>query len=94
MKQSNNNVRSLKGILSILLLLFLTGCWSSNEIEEIGLSVGLALDKGKESAIEKELKQQGGGYNPTEKITMTYQIVNPQGTGSENKGGDHNKNLT
>ncbi|MFC4288896.1 hypothetical protein ACFOYZ_19775, partial [Neobacillus cucumis] len=28
-----------------------------------------------------------GGYNQTEKITMTYQIVNPQGTGSENKGG-------
>lgn len=87
MKQSNNNVRSLKGILSILVLLFLTGCWSSNEIEEIGLSVGLALDEGKESTIEKELKQQGGGYNQTEKITMTYQIVNPQGTGSESKGG-------
>lgn len=87
MKQSNNYVRSLKGILSILVILFLTGCWSSNEIEEIGLSVGLALDEGKESAIEKELKQQGGGNNQTEKITMTYQIVNPQGTGSENKGG-------
>ncbi|MEH7120487.1 Ger(x)C family spore germination protein [Neobacillus vireti] len=87
MKQSNNYVRSLKGILSILLLLFLSGCWSSNEIEDIGLSVGLALDEGKGSAIEEEFKQQGAGNNQTEKITMTYQIVNPQGTGSENKGG-------
>ncbi|WHX97984.1 Ger(x)C family spore germination protein [Neobacillus sp. DY30] len=87
MKQSHNNVRSLKDILPILALLFLTGCWSSHEIEEIGLSVGLALDEGKESTIDTELKQQGGGYNQTEKITMTYQIVTPQGTGSESKGG-------
>lgn len=87
MKQSHNNVRSLKVMLSFLLLLFLTGCWSSNEIEEIALSVGLALDEGKESKIEKELKEQGGGYNQTEKITLTYQFVNPKGAGSESKGG-------
>jgi spore germination protein len=87
MKQSHNNGRSLKGMLSFLLLLFLTGCWSSNEIEEMGLSVGLALDEGKESTVEKELKELEGGNNQTEKITLTYQIVTPQGTGSETNGG-------
>ncbi|QGQ45792.1 Ger(x)C family spore germination protein [Metabacillus sediminilitoris] len=87
MKQSYNNLRSLKRMLSVILLLFLTGCWSSHEIEELGLTVGLALDEGKESTTEKELKEQGGEYNQTEKITVTYQFVNPKGTGSESKGG-------
>lgn len=87
MKQSHNYVRSLQGVLSVLLILFLAGCWSSKEIEEIGLSVGLALDEGKESTIEKELKEQEGGNNQGEKITLTYQFVNPQGKGSESKGG-------
>jgi spore germination protein len=87
MKQSHNNVRSLKGMLSVLLLLFLTGCWSSNEIEEIGLSVGLALDEGKESTIEKELKEQGGGYTKSDILTLTYQFVNAQAKGSASSGG-------
>ncbi|MGM0923574.1 MAG: Ger(x)C family spore germination protein [Bacillota bacterium] len=83
MKQSRSNKR----LLSVLLLLSLTGCWSSNEIEEIGLSVGLALDEEKESTIEKELKEQGGGYTKSDIITLTYQFVNAQGKGSESKGG-------
>lgn len=88
MNQSSNNIRFLLVSLSVLLLLSLTGCWSSNEIEEMGLSVGLALDEGKESTIEKKLKEQGGGYTKKDILTLTYQFVNPQGTESEsNEGG-------
>ncbi|WP_028402700.1 Ger(x)C family spore germination protein [Ectobacillus panaciterrae] len=87
MKQSLNNVRFLLVSLSVLLLLSLTGCWSSQEIEERGLGVGLALDKGKESTIEKELKERGGGYPERNIMTLTYQFVNPQASGSKGKGG-------
>ena len=87
MKQNRNNKRLLSVSLSVLLLLSLTGCWSSNEIEEIGLSVGLALDEGKESTIEKELKEQGGGYTKSDNITLTYQFVNAQGKESGSNGG-------
>lgn len=91
MKQNRNNKRLLSVSLSVLLLLSLTGCWSSNEIEEIGLSVGLALDEGRESTIEKELKKQGGGYTKSDIITMTHQFVNAQGKGSESNGGGKQK---
>ncbi|MGM0875149.1 MAG: Ger(x)C family spore germination protein [Bacillota bacterium] len=87
MNQSRNNVRFLLVSLSVLLLLSLTGCWSSHEIEEIGLSVGLALDEGKVSTIEKELKEQGGGYTKRDILTLTYQFVNPQGAKSKSNGG-------
>ena len=41
------------------MLLLLTGCWSSHEIEELGFAVGLAIDKGKETKIEKEIEEKG-----------------------------------
>ncbi|XKK16001.1 hypothetical protein HFP68_03245 [Bacillus sp. CB28A.1] len=47
-------------MLWTLLLLFLTGCWSSKEVEELSLTAGIALDKGKNSTIEKE--DEEGGY--------------------------------
>lgn len=74
--------------LSILLLLSLTGCWSSKEIEDRGLTTGIAMDKGKESALEKGLRKQGGGYSKKNLLTATYQFINPQSTGMKGKGGD------
>ena len=36
----------------------LTGCWSSKEVEELSLTAGIALDKGKNSTIEKKMRKE------------------------------------
>ncbi|MED4256832.1 spore gernimation protein GerC, partial [Priestia megaterium] len=69
------------------LLVPLAGCWSSHEIEERSLGVGVALDKGKESMIEKEFDEQGGGYARKNLITSTYQLITPQVASSTTKQG-------
>ncbi|HHT7227423.1 TPA: Ger(x)C family spore germination protein [Bacillus cereus] len=76
MKNQFNRIRFYWILLSMLVLLFLTGCWSSHEIEELSLTAGIALDKGKESAIEKEVEERG--YPKKNLITATYQIVSSQ----------------
>ncbi|MFE4709010.1 hypothetical protein [Peribacillus simplex] len=73
MKQTHNNVRFLFVSLSILLFLSLTGCWSSHEIEEQSLGIGLAFDKGKQFFIGKKLNEQGDGYSKKDLITATHQ---------------------
>lgn len=83
-----NNMSCLLLPFSILLLLSLTGCWSSKEIVDRGLTTGIAMDKGKESALEKRLRKQGGGYTKKNLLTLTYQFANPQSTGMKNKEGD------
>ncbi|WP_020061811.1 Ger(x)C family spore germination protein [Bacillus sp. 123MFChir2] len=87
MKQNHKNIRFLLILSSVLLLFSLTGCWSSHEIEELGFEVGLAFDKGKESAAEKGLEEEGGGYAKKNLITSTYQFVKPQASGGGGKGG-------
>lgn len=62
MSQSIKNRKFFIGLTSIIFLLLLTGCWSSHEIEELGFAVGLAIDKEKETKIEKEIEEKGGGY--------------------------------
>jgi spore germination protein len=85
MKQTHKNIRPLFVSLSFLLLLFLTGCWSSHEIEEQSLGIGLAFDKGKKTFIDKELNEQGEGYLRKDLITSTYQIITPQVASSTTK---------
>ncbi|MEJ9228755.1 Ger(x)C family spore germination protein [Peribacillus butanolivorans] len=85
MKKTYNNVRFPLVSLSFLLLFSLTGCWSSHEIEELSLGVGVAFDKGKESIIEKELNEQGEKYSKKDLITSTYQLITPQVASSTNK---------
>ena len=88
MRQASNHVRFfLSVLLSVFLLVPLTGCWSSHEIEERSLGVGVALDKGKESMIEKEFDEQGGGYARKNLITSTYQLITPQVASSTTKQG-------
>jgi len=87
MKQTSNHVQFLLVLLSVFLLVPLTGCWSSHEIEERSLGVGVALDKGKESMIEKEFDEQGGGYARKNLITSTYQLITPQVASSTTKQG-------
>ncbi|PGC45630.1 spore gernimation protein GerC [Bacillus toyonensis] len=73
-------------MLSMLVLLFLTGCWSSKEIEELSLTAGIALDKGKESTIEKEVEEEE--YPKRNLITATYQIISSQ---AQSKGNGQHK---
>ena len=85
-KNKFNYMRFYFALLWTLLLLFLTGCWSSKEVEELSLTAGIALDKGKNSTIEKE--DEEGGYPKRNLITATYQIVSSQaqskGNGQQN----------
>jgi spore germination protein len=74
-----------------LLLLSLTGCWSSHEIEELSINVGLAIDKAAKTAIEKELNKENGEYPKKDFITLTHQVINPKVAGLENKGGSQQK---
>jgi spore germination protein len=68
-------------------LLFLSGCWSSHEIEDRGFGVAMAFDKGEESQIENKLKDEGAGFPQKNLITFTYQFINPTGTGGQQNGG-------
>ncbi|WP_141434476.1 Ger(x)C family spore germination protein [Bacillus sp. 03113] len=87
----NKKVRFILSALYVFSFLTLTGCWSSHELEEVGLSVGLALDQGKESSFEKKLKEQDGLYPKRDILTLTYQFVNPLGTGSNSEGKGQQK---
>ncbi|MGG1369553.1 Ger(x)C family spore germination protein [Priestia megaterium] len=87
MKQTSNHVQFLLVLLSVLLLVPLTGCWSSHEIEEQSLGVGMAFDKVKESIVEKEFDEQGEGYAKKNLITSTYQLITPQVASSTTKQG-------
>ncbi|MGP7816541.1 Ger(x)C family spore germination protein [Niallia sp. 01092] len=87
----NKKVRFILSTLYVFSFLTLTGCWSSHELEEVGLSVGLALDQGKESSFEKKLKEQEGLYPKRDILTLTYQFVNPLGTGSNSEGKGQQK---
>ncbi|WHX90622.1 Ger(x)C family spore germination protein [Peribacillus simplex] len=67
------------------MFLSLTGCWSSHEIEEQSLGIGLAFDNAKQSSIEKKLNEQGDGYSKKDLITATYQFITPQVASSTTK---------
>ncbi|TFE30670.1 Ger(x)C family spore germination protein [Cohnella luojiensis] len=79
--------RSLLISLIFLGILFLTGCWSSNEIDKLSVYVGVALDTGKVTDIENKLEEQGGRYPKKDLMTSTIQILTPQAAGAANKGG-------
>ncbi|MED1741275.1 Ger(x)C family spore germination protein [Bacillus swezeyi] len=84
MKKIIDNIR----FLSVFLLLsLLTGCWSSHEIEELGLTFAMGIDKGKETELEKKFDEMGGEYRKKDRITMIYQYVNQQTAGSKASGG-------
>ncbi|MFP3791634.1 Ger(x)C family spore germination protein [Bacillus subtilis] len=74
-------------VMVCLLLICVTGCWSSREIEDLGLTFAIAIDKGKETNTEKELKEEGGSYPKKDNITLTYQFVNEKAAGSGTSGG-------
>ncbi|MFJ8530932.1 Ger(x)C family spore germination protein [Bacillus sp. NPDC094106] len=94
MNQSVNNVRLLLILSSVFLLLTLTGCWSSHEIEELGFAVGLAFDKDNETNVEKKIEERGGSYKKKNLVTSTFQFVKPQSSGGGKGGGPQQKAYT
>ncbi|GLX66695.1 Ger(x)C family spore germination protein [Paenibacillus glycanilyticus] len=83
-------MRSLKAasiLFMALSLLTLPGCWSSNEIEDLAIYSGVAIDEGDLSEVERGLEEKGGSYSKQNKITATVQIVPLKaGTKDEVKG--------
>lgn len=78
------NYRTLILLLVVGLMVTQTGCWSSKEIEDLSMYIGLALDDGKPTPTEEKLDKQGQGYPKRNLITATVQIV-PVKTGSNNQ---------
>ncbi|MCP1186789.1 Ger(x)C family spore germination protein [Paenibacillus sp. 1781tsa1] len=60
---------------ALCILLLISGCWSSREIEDLSLYVGLGIDVGKETAFEKDIAEQGGTYPKKNYVTATVQIA-------------------
>ncbi|WP_178023712.1 Ger(x)C family spore germination protein [uncultured Paenibacillus sp.] len=79
-------------ILSLFLIAGLltvqTGCWSSKEIEDLSMYIGLAMDTGEPTAVERELEKQGGDYPKRNLITATIQIVPTRKAGNNNQQSD------
>ncbi|WP_044642704.1 Ger(x)C family spore germination protein [Risungbinella massiliensis] len=88
---SQSKGRFLLIFLWFFLILPLTGCWSSEEIEDQSLSPGVAMDIGVESEVEREITEKGGGYPRRDIITQTFQVIPSQTAGSKKEGGSQKK---
>ncbi|MDN8590616.1 Ger(x)C family spore germination protein [Paenibacillus sp. 11B] len=80
-----NRIRKTLTILSTALLVFASGCWSSKEIEDLSVYVGLGLDVAEESKFEQDINKQGGHYPKNNVFTSTVQIVPRVGGKQENQ---------
>ncbi|MGG1636511.1 Ger(x)C family spore germination protein [Paenibacillus sp. NRS-1760] len=85
MIHSNNRGRFLLACLCTLTLLVQTGCWSKDEIEDLGLYVGIALDVASKTEIEKKMDKLSTSNRKKDLITYTLQIIDKQ---SEGKDGE------
>ncbi|GGH22601.1 Ger(x)C family spore germination protein [Paenibacillus segetis] len=83
----NSIKRHVSLLFPIILLLSLNGCWSSKEIDNLSVNVGLAMDVGEESQVEQELAEEGGGYPKKNKITSTIQLIPEQSGGKGQQPG-------
>ncbi|WP_169082199.1 Ger(x)C family spore germination protein [Paenibacillus sp. PL91] len=83
--------RSFLASLCLIAMLLQTGCWSKDEIEDLSISVGMALDVADETPIEQKMSKLGSNYRKKDFITYTLQIVDKQ---SEAKSGDTKSDAT
>ncbi|MFL0377415.1 Ger(x)C family spore germination protein [Paenibacillus amylolyticus] len=65
----------LRVTCAVFILCIISGCWSSREIEDLSLYVGLGIDVGKETEFEKNISEQGGHYPKQNNVTATVQIA-------------------
>ncbi|MBT2287267.1 Ger(x)C family spore germination protein [Paenibacillus polymyxa] len=65
----------LRVLMALSALLMLSGCWSSRQIEDLSVYVGLGIDIAKETEFEKNIAAQGGGYAKQNNLTATVQIA-------------------
>jgi spore germination protein len=86
MKLSHHNVRFFLVSLIFLILLPLSGCWSSKEIESLGLVAGTAMDLEKGGGVGGELEQEDR-YPNRDLFIITNQFVTSETTGNGTKGG-------
>lgn len=83
----NTYIRFTSLWITSILLLLTTGCWSSKEIEDVSVYVGLGLDTANESKFEQEINKQGASYPKKKVLTATVQIVPPITGQNEKQGG-------
>lgn len=81
----NNLRKALKLMAIFILTVCLSGCWSSREIEDLRVYVGVGLDVADETKFEEEVNKRGGHYPKKNVITATVQIV--PGTKSQTSQG-------
>ncbi|MGG1553710.1 Ger(x)C family spore germination protein [Paenibacillus ferrarius] len=65
----------LKIAFSLFLIILLSGCWSSKEIETQSLYIGMALDGEWGDKTEEAMNHRGGNYQKKNTITSTIQLV-------------------
>lgn len=90
-------------IIVLAVLLTVTGCWSSREIEDLSVYLGLGIDTPHETPLEKYLTKEGAEYPKQNNITATVQIAPGQvkstksaeeGSNTSNKSSYSNEQLT
>lgn len=74
-------------IPALLTLSLISGCWSSREIEDLSLYVGLGIDVGEETEFEKIISAQGGQYPKENNVTATVQIAPGKSSGQQSDQG-------
>ncbi|WP_018882918.1 Ger(x)C family spore germination protein [Paenibacillus massiliensis] len=90
-------------IIVLAVLLTVTGCWSSREIEDLSVYLGLGIDTPRETPLEKYLTKEGAEYPKQNNITATVQIAPghvkstksaEEGSNTSNKSSYSNEQLT
>lgn len=83
-----------KVLLFILVVIFLSGCWSSKEIEELGLIIGTAIDLDNEGEFEDRQRGMTNG----DVFKLTNQLITAETANNATNGGQSQvrayKNIT
>lgn len=83
--RSFSKFRCIVIVFSLLALIFQTGCWSKDEIEDLSIIAGMGLDMANETKLEEKLDKRRTNYRKKDNVTYTLQIVDKQ---SEARNGD------
>lgn len=74
------------------MVLLLTGCWSSKEIEDLSIYAGIAIDAGRATEQEQKIVEKGSKeYQKKDEVTLTVQVVPVKAFGSKTKTDSGNE---